>query len=133
LNRSTHFDHEVSPVVIFHNEASLKRLKRDPCFLKGANITDNDTLSIIVSYTGGCKKHDFILATVRLFTATAENDQIDLVLSHENNADMCKKIVTEPLYFDLSPLKEKYQKACGIKTSSMLLHLMNRSIKYQFK
>ena len=132
MNHDTHFAREVSPVVILHNEASLKRLKRDPFFLKGAKITDNDILSIIVSYTGGCKKHDFILAAVPIFATNAENHQIDIILSHQNNADMCKKIVTESLYFDLSPLKEKYQKAYGIKKSSMLLRIMNITIEYQF-
>jgi hypothetical protein len=133
LIHGTHHTREISPIIIFHNEISLKKLKREPFSLKVAKLTDNDILSITVSYTGGCKKHDFILATVPLFTIMGESHQVDLVLSHENNGDACKKIVTESLYFDLFPLKETYQKVYGIKTSSMLLRIVNVSITYQFK
>jgi len=133
LSHSTHNNREVFPITIFNDEVSLKKLKTDLFSLKSVNKTDNDILSIIVSYAGGCKKHDFILATVPLFTTTAESHQVDLVLSHENNGDACKKIVTESLYFDLFPLKEKYKKVYGIETGSMLLHIKNVSITYQFK
>lgn len=133
LIQDTHNSREISPIIIFDDGASLKKLKRDQFFLKATKKIDNDTLPIIVSYTGGCKKHDFILATVPLFTIPGESHRVDLMLSHENNGDVCKKIVTESLYFDLLPLKERYQQVYGIKTGSILLNLMNSSIMYQFR
>jgi hypothetical protein len=115
------------------NESAIQKFKRDTFFLKEATLTDNDILSIIVSYSGGCKKHDFILATVSSFIRTDSSDQVNLVLAHENNGDICKKIVKEHLYFDLLPLKERYQQVYGIKASSIVLRLLNASISYKFK
>jgi hypothetical protein len=116
------------------NESTIQKLKKDTFFLKEATLINNDILSVIVSYSGGCKKHDFTLATTPHFTTTTNlSHQANLVLAHENNGDACKKIVKEHLYFDLLPLKERYQQVYGIKASSIVLRLMNASINYQFK
>src|SRR5688500_20120800 len=89
------------------NESAIQKLKKDTFFLKEATLIDNDILSVIVSYSGGCKKHDFILATVPHFTTTNSSHQANLVLAHENNGDACKKIVKEHLYFDLLRSEER--------------------------
>jgi hypothetical protein len=133
LTQNTNSTSKTPRIIMLDNELAIQKLKMDTFFLKEATLTDNDILSVIVSYSGGCKKHDFILATAPHFTTTNLSHQANLVLAHENNGDACKKIVKEHLYFDLLPLKESYQQVYGIKASSIVLRLMNASINYQFK
>lgn len=58
-------------------------------------------LEVQVRYGGGCEKHEF-----ELFWDGSEFEsnpvQIPLVLTHNNNGDACRSIVTETLQFDLS-------------------------------
>jgi hypothetical protein len=115
-------------VLLFDNESHAKKMKMDSYNLIEAKLTEKDILSAVVSYSGGCEKHEFTLAAVPSFTNTGSNPQTKLVLGHESNGDMCKKIVKETLYFDLKPIKEKYRKVKGLKASSSMLHLMNTSV-----
>jgi hypothetical protein len=133
LTPNTSSSGKIPRIVVLDNESAIQKLKINTFFLKEATLIDNDILSIIVSYSGGCKKHDFTLSTVPRFISTNSSDEVNLVLAHENNGDVCKKIVKEHLYFDLLPLKERYQQVYGIKASSIVLRLMNASINYQFK
>lgn len=100
-----------------------------------AKFIENDILSTVVSYSGGCEKHEFSLGAALGFANTDLSPQANLVLGHESNGDTCKKIIRERLVFDLSPLKEKCQQVYGVKADSMMLHLMNTTItvKYNFK
>ena len=93
----------------------------------------NDILSVVISYSGGCAKHEFSLGAV--FTNTGCSPVANLVLGHENNNDTCKKILREHLDFNLMPLKKKCQQVCGIKADSIVLNLMYTTItvKYNFK
>lgn len=110
-------------------------MKMDLFNLIEAKLIKNDILSTIVSYFGGCEKHEFTLGAIPAMTNTEATLQANLVLGHENNGDTCKKIVKERLEFDLSPLKEKYRQAYSVKDGSIMLHLMNKEIiiKYDFK
>jgi hypothetical protein len=133
LTQNTNSTDKTPRIIIFDNESAIQRLKMDKFFLKEVSMIEDDTLSAIVSYSGGCKKHDFILAATPHFTSTNSSHQVNLVLAHENNGDACKKIVKEHLYFDLLPLKERYHQVHGLKANSMVLRIMNLSINYQFK
>ena len=133
LTQNTNSTGKTPRIIMLDDESAIQKLKMDIFFLKEATLIDNDILSVIVSYSGGCKKHEFLLATLSHFTTTDLSHQANLLLAHENNGDTCKKIVKEHLYFDLLPLKERYQQVYGIKTSSIILRLMNGSINYQFK
>jgi hypothetical protein len=126
---------KIPQVVVFDNESYIKKMKRDISNLIEAKLIENDILSTVVSYSGGCEKHEFTLGAVPGFKNTDLSPQANLVLGHENNGDTCKKIVRERLDFDLSPLKEKYQQVYGVKAGSIMLHLMNTTItiKYNFK
>lgn len=126
---------KIPQVVVFDNESNIKKLKMDVYNLIDAKLIENDILSTVVSYSGGCEKHEFTLGAIPGMTNTDSSLQANLVLGHENNGDTCKKIVRERLDFDLSPLKEKYQQVYGIKAGSIILQLMNKpiNIKYNFK
>ena len=126
---------KILQVVVFDNESNIKKMKMDVYNLIDAKLIENDILSTVVSYSGGCEKHEFTLGAIPGMTNTYSSLQANLVLGHENNGDTCKKIVRERLDFDLTPLKEKYQQVYGVKTGSIILQLMNKPInfKYNFK
>jgi hypothetical protein len=113
----------------------MKKMKIDSFNLIEAKLIKNDILSTLVSYFGGCEKHEFALGAIPAMTDSNSTLQANLVLGHENNGDTCKKMVKEHLNFDLSPLKEKYRQTYKVKVGSVMLHLMNReiNIKYDFK
>ena len=110
-------------------------MKMDLFNLIEAKLIRNDILSTLVSYFGGCEKHEFTLGAIPAMTNSDSTLRANLVLGHENNGDTCKKIVKERLEFDLSPLKEKYRQIYRVKVGSVMLHLINKEIiiKYDFK
>jgi hypothetical protein len=126
---------KIPQVVVFDNELYIKKMKMDVYNLIDAKLRENDILSTVVSYSGGCEKHEFTLGAIPGVTNTDSRLHANLVLGHENNGDTCKKIVRERLDFDLSPLKEKYRQVYGVKAGSIILQLINKpiNIKYNFK
>ena len=76
---------------------------RDGFDIKSTSLA-GDVLSVIVSFGGGCKAHDF-----KLFwdgTSLETNPpQVTLVLAHDGHGDTCEAFVTRTLTFDLAPLK----------------------------
>jgi hypothetical protein len=126
---------KILPIIEFDNESDIKKMKMDASNLISAKLVENDILSTVVSYSGGCEKHEFTLGAVIGFTNTDVNPQVKLVLGHENNGDTCRSLIRERIDFDLSPLKEKYLQVYGVKAGSILLHISNTPIttKYNFK
>jgi len=125
---------KIQQVVVFDNESYMKKMKMDLFNLIEVKLIKNDILSTLVSYFGGCEKHEFTLGAIPAMTNSDSTLQANLVLGHENNGDTCKKIVKERLEFDLTPLKEKYRQIYRVKVGSIMLHLMNKEIiiKYDF-
>lgn len=80
----------------------IRDLKRVPYIIKSIQLFENE-IQIKISYTGGCKTHDFQLVVDRNSISKLTKD-INLNLSHNDNDDRCKRIVSEKLVFDLSPL-----------------------------
>ena len=124
---------KIPQVILYDNESYIKKMEMDIYTLIEAKLIEKDILSAVVSYAGGCEEHKFTLAGVSSTMNTGSSPQTILVLGHESNGDVCKKIVRETLFFDLLPIKEKYQKVKGLKAGSSMLHL-NASviIKYNF-
>ena len=72
------------------------------------NIT-NDIFNINLRYGGGCGKHSFTLVwDGRLIKSIPP--QAHLRLFHDGSRDSCEALLFGSLKFDLSPLKEKYDK-----------------------
>ena len=80
----------------------IRDLKRVPYIIKSIRLFENE-IQIKISYTGGCKTHDFQLVVNRNSISKLTKD-INLNLSHNDNDDRCKRIVSENLVFDLLPL-----------------------------
>jgi hypothetical protein len=73
-----------------------------------------DLLHIIVSYGGGCKKHQFTLfSTNGVYLSMPP--QGDVFLGHNANGDMCEAYLTEELVFDLSPLMAANSTGMGLR------------------
>ncbi len=71
-----------------------------------------DTLSLDLSYAGGCARHEFTLVASELFR---ESDpvQLPLTLAHDANGDSCEAWLTQDYEFDLSLLRDRYRQAYG--------------------
>ena len=93
----------------------------DPYQLSAARIA-GDTLTITVSYGGGCAEHQFTLLTSNVFL---ESDpvQLGVSLAHEANGDLCRAWLTEVLDFDLTPIKRLYQDAYREDSGPIILLL----------
>ncbi len=124
-----------SPVpVVFGPTADLQT---DPFALNSAAVSGN-ILALSVSYGGGCRSHLFLLTAAESFQESSPV-QLPMVLTHDANDDPCEAYPTEQLRFDLTPIRERYQRAYGQDSGSVLLHLQpepatntDQPLVYQF-
>ncbi len=73
----------------------------------GAPVIENDTLTLTVSYSGGCKEHYFTLVTDGSFMGS-DPVQLVVALTHEDNGDTCEAYPTDQYVFDLTRIKTRY-------------------------
>ena len=94
-------------VVFSATPASTEEWGADDFELSAAAIS-GDTLTVTVSYGGGCEDHAFTLVASEAFR---ESDpvQLQVALAHDANADACERWVTQDYSFDLLPIKERFQ------------------------
>ena len=90
-------------VLMILNSDEINKLSKAPFTIKSIELM-GDEIEIKVSYVGGCKPHDFMLFVADKILINSQSTSINLNLSHDDNGDRCKRIVTEKLVFDLSPL-----------------------------
>ena len=98
------------------------------------NVSLNmDLIRFTVGYSGGCKNHTFKLYAKEEFM---ESDpvQIDIVLSHDDNDDVCEAYIVETLIFDLTDLKQKWQNEYQKQSGTIIISIENHteSIGYNF-
>ena len=93
----------------------------DPYTLESIMIAD-DTLTISVSYGGGCETHQFTLIASDTFM---ESDpvQLGVAIVHNANLDFCERWVTETYHFNLTPIKTMYQKAYHQNAGTIVLNV----------
>ena len=79
----------------------------DPYEVNSAAI-DGHRLTIEVSYSGGCRRHDFTLVISKSFR---ESDLVQLpaALAHDANGDTCEAYPTESRVFDLALVRSRYR------------------------
>ena len=105
----------------------------DSFVLNNAVITD-DALIINVSYSGGCKDHQFTLVVSESFLESLPV-QLSAYVAHDANEDTCEAWPTEEYYFDLTPIKDLYQESYQQKAGTIVLHLKdapNTELVYEF-
>ena len=95
----------------------------DEYVLNTAVIT-GDTLSVSVSFSGGCEEHQFTLVTDGMFLES-KPVQLRLSLAHDANNDPCEAFPTEEHQFDLSKIKKLYQSAYQQESGVIILVLKN--------
>lgn len=66
---------------------------------------EGDILTINISYSGGCKDHEFNLYGNEALMKSMPPKK-SLFLEHLNNNDECEGWITQILKFDLTPIKE---------------------------
>ena len=105
----------------------------DPYELSAATIM-GDTLTVTVSYGGGCETHRFTLVASNVFLESYPV-QLGASLAHDANGDLCRAWLTEVLAFDLTPIKRMYQDAYRQDAGTIILrleHAPEPSLVYEF-
>ena len=94
---------------------------RDSFVLNDAAIVA-DTLSLNLSYSGGCARHEFTLVVSESFR---ESDpvQLPVSLAHDANGDACEAWLTQDYEFDLTLLRDRYRQAYGEGSGRIVLLL----------
>ena len=87
-----------------------------------AATLEGDTLRVNVSYGGGCETHAFTLVAEPRFLESFPV-QLRVSLAHDANGDRCEAWITENHHFDLTPIKETYQKGYRTDTGMIVLRL----------
>ena len=93
----------------------------DAYTINAATIED-DILSVDVSYGGGCETHVFTLVTESMFLESFPV-QLRVSLAHNANGDTCEALITEVHHFDLTPIKEAYQKGYQTDEGTIVLRI----------
>ena len=92
---------------------------RDPVAISGATIWQ-DALSLNVTYSGGCREHDFgtiAAPEFELLPGVASR----VYLRHDARGDPCERLVSATLEFDLTPLRQLYLATYGVPGGLTLL------------
>ncbi len=114
--------HDIEPYVgkVFIGDAD-GRFGTDDYALNSATIT-NDTLTVSVSYSGGCEAHHFTLVASDTFLESFPV-QLHAYIAHNANNDNCEAYPTVSYQFDLTPIKTMYQEAYQQEAGTIVLHL----------
>jgi hypothetical protein len=93
---------EAAKAVIVHENYSLSKDNADFDVINAS--INGDILTMIVSYSGGCKEHVFNAHATKIYMKSMP-PQIGLMIEHINNEDNCRSIVTDTLLFNLTPIR----------------------------
>ena len=85
-------------------------------------VIADDTLTLTVSYGGGCETHDFTLVASDVFMESYPV-QLGVTLAHDANGDTCEAYLTEAYEFDLTPIKTLYQEGYREDAGTIVLRL----------
>ena len=85
-----------------------------------APAIEGDTLSLTVSFSGGCARHDFTLVADEPFVGR-DRAQLDVILAHDGNNHGCEAYPIETYGFDLTPVRTLYRDTYGTDTGAILL------------
>lgn len=102
----------------------ISKYPQDQVTIRDASIV-GDSLTMLVSYSGGCKAHEFkVVASGAIMKSMPP--QMNVVLSHNSNGDMCEALLTQDVTVGLNAIK---QYASG----GIILHLkgFDKSLLYK--
>ena len=114
---------------VFIGDATDEDFGNDPYYLNAATITD-DTLKVNVTFSGGCRNHEFTLIAADLEVARDQRQAdiengvvLTVAIAHNANGDTCEAAPTEDWHFDLTSIKTVYQKVYQQKAGTIILRL----------
>ena len=104
---------------------------RDPVTINNVKLLKN-ILFMNISYGGGCEEHEFLLIATSFMES--EPVQVNILLSHEDNADPCDMWINKNHSFNLLPLKRSWQRLYHEISGIIVMNIegWNQSILYQF-
>ncbi|MCB9189795.1 MAG: hypothetical protein H6599_11020 [Flavobacteriales bacterium] len=85
-------------------DANFQQPKDNSSFEITAASIENDILTITVTYSGGCKDHEFNAYFNEIYMKS-QPPKAGIFIHHIGNDDLCKKLVTEELKFNLKPMR----------------------------
>jgi hypothetical protein len=91
-----------------------------------------DTLSLTMSASGGCKKHDLEICWPDPTFTEGEPASTSLELYHDANGDPCEAIITETLDVDLVPLRAAWQATFQESSGAVVINVGPYALKYSF-
>lgn len=103
---------------------------RDDYTLEDHSV-DGDTVLLEIRYGGGCLEHRFALVVGPDFMES-HPVQVAATLAHDARNDRCRAIVGRRLRFDLTPLRELWERSYGPGPGALILRLADRRILYEF-
>jgi hypothetical protein len=108
-----------------NEENSIKLIDEKDSLIKHDILTvnnvfcDKDTITLNITYSGGCKKHGINLYAYK--TIEKSNPaKITVLLSHDNNDDSCEALITRKIKFNLKQLKEYLKENYDIQDKVVL-------------
>jgi len=116
--------------IVLGDKENTESLKFDHYNLNDIKIV-GDSIKINISYSGGCREHEFKLIAQNCFEED-DSPKAKLVLSHNSNSDPCERYITEEHSFNLLPLKYKYYKKFKKELGEIQLVLKEKEIEYNF-
>ena len=94
-----------SSLAEYSSYASYRSIVNSDPFVLDSAIFNCDSISIIVSYSGGCKQHTFEIIWSENLSDT-EPPQTGMIILHDANDDACEAYITETLTFSVSDLAD---------------------------
>ncbi|MFH0762000.1 MAG: hypothetical protein V2A67_10910 [Bacteroidota bacterium] len=95
----------ITPSVGILDEEDWDTVPMDRFVMDSAYVS-GDNLYLQVSYSGGCSQHEFNLWKLPP-GIVLDPPPVELMLSHEDNDDMCEAWLTRWLVFSLKPIRER--------------------------
>lgn len=91
-----------------------------------------DTLTVEVSYGGGCATHDFVICWPDQSFMESEPVQVALEIWHDGHDDPCDAVISETVSFALAPLQAAWQTAYGTENGTIIIHVDGYETEYSF-
>lgn len=101
--------------------------EQDVFFMDPANL-NGDIITVRISYSGGCKDHDFQACWEGSFMESYPV-QARIKLIHDAHGDACEALISQVVAIDLTPMKESYQAAYQ-ESGTIIIHLDDQTIVY---
>ena len=92
----------IHPVLLTNDFSTLARESSETTILNA--LVSDSTLTLNISYNGGCKDHDFQLIGSNFIQKSLPPIR-NIMLIHNSNGDDCRELIEQELKFNISEFK----------------------------